>query len=40
MYNLYKYEKESQNEERQLNHTKSMQVLRKHRKTEREKMVK
>lgn len=39
MYNLYRFEKDAQNEEKRLNHAKSMKILRKHRKSERAKMT-
>lgn len=38
MYNLYQYEKQAEQNEKKLNHTKSMKILRKQRKLERNKM--
>ena len=39
MYNLYQFEKEAQEEERQMNQTKSMKLLRNHRVEERARMA-
>ena len=39
MYNLYQFEKDAQEEERQMFKDKSLKILRKHRKEERDKMV-
>lgn len=39
MYNLYRFEKDEQNEEKRMNHAKSMKILHRHRKQERNKMV-
>lgn len=39
MYNLYQFEKDAQEEERQMNHAKSMKLLRNHRLEERTKMA-
>ena len=39
MYNLYQYERQAGEEEQELNHAKSMKILRKHRLGERNKMI-
>ena len=39
MYNLYRFENDAQKEERRLNNSQSMKILKRHRQQERDKMV-